>query len=107
SIAASAPPVLDRSFSVDVGNSSSWFTVALLLIGDQRDAIGGFGGSVLVDPLVAIAVAMPPGTFHWTVDVPPDELLAGIVVDLQALELDAGAPRGVSLTPGLELVLGF
>jgi hypothetical protein len=38
--------------------------------------------------------------------IPNDEALAGLVVDMQALEHDLGAVRGVSFTAGLELTLG-
>jgi hypothetical protein len=33
-------------------------------------------------------------------------MLCGLSIYLQALEIDAGASRGVSFTPGLQLVLG-
>jgi hypothetical protein len=32
--------------------------------------------------------------------------LCGFTVDLQAIEADPGAAKGVSFTPGLELLLG-
>jgi hypothetical protein len=40
-------------------------------------------------------------------ELPSDVTLLGATVDLQAFESDPGAAKGVSFTPGLELVLGY
>jgi hypothetical protein len=39
--------------------------------------------------------------------VPNDPALAMVPIDLQALEADPGAAKGVSFSAGLELVLGY
>jgi hypothetical protein len=38
---------------------------------------------------------------------PNDPALLGVASDLQAIEADPGATRGVSFTAGLELVIGY
>jgi Tol biopolymer transport system component len=106
-LVASANPTLNTSITLDLDDSARWYTVGILAIGVQRASVPGFGGTLLVDPIECVPVALAPGTLHWPADVPPDELLAGSIVDVQGLEVDAGAPQGVSLSPGLELVLGF
>ena len=106
-LVASAPPFLNATITLDLGNSAPWYTVGLFLAGQARAATPGFGGTILVDPLASFPFVAPPGTLHWPVDLPAVELLAGDVYVVQALLLDPGAPLGVALSNGLELVLGF
>jgi len=49
---------------------------------------------------------VPPWGSSFTGDLPLDAKLYGITIDLQVIERDPGAAKGVSFTPGLELVLG-
>ena len=58
-------------------------------------------------PALTIPLGLPPGGDSFTGDdLPTIASLCGVTVDLQAIELDPGAAKGVSFTPGLELVLG-
>jgi len=91
----------------EVGNSTSWFTVAILVVGVDPADLPAWGGELLVAPLFTVPVALYPGTTDFPGSVAPNELLAGVPIYLQALELDAGAPRGVSFTPGLMIAPGF
>src|SRR5262249_44572095 len=104
---ASAPPLLGGSFDVVVGNSTSWYTIGILALGVVPQSLPLHGGTLLVVPLFSLPVALYPGTTSFGEQVAPDELLAGMTVCLQALELDAAAPRGISFTPGLALTPGF
>src|SRR5262245_60264392 len=47
----------------------------------------------------------PPGGLSFQAELPGDPALCGVEVELQALELDPGATRGVSFTRGLKLYL--
>jgi Tol biopolymer transport system component len=107
SLDASAPPFLDSGFDLVVGNSTSWYTIGVLVLGLAPQSLPVRGGTLLVDPLLSLPIALVPGTTYFGQSLPPDELFAGATVYLQALELDAAAPRGVSFTPGLALTPGF
>ena len=106
-ISLSAPPLLHSGFDVVVTNSNAWFAVGLLLVGIDDADVPAWGGRLLVAPLMAVPVALWPGTTRFAEEVPPDEVLAGDHFFLQALELDPGAPKGISMTPGLDLVIGW
>jgi Tol biopolymer transport system component len=106
-LTASALPQLNTTFDLLVDGSGRWYTVGLLAIGDARASVPAWGGTLLVDPVICTAIVLAPGTNAIPEDVPPEELLAADVVDLQVLQVDPGAAGGVSFTPGLELTLGF
>jgi hypothetical protein len=55
--------------------------------------------------VLPISFSFGGDTFDWV--LPADPMLAGAMVDLQAVEADAAAPKGVSFTAGLELVVGY
>ena len=57
-------------------------------------------------PALVIPVSFSYGGDSFTGDIPDDPALCGVTIDLQAIEGDPGAAKGVSFTPGLELVLG-
>jgi Tol biopolymer transport system component len=103
-----APPVLNQPFDVALGNSLGKWTLALFLIGTQsQDLPSGLGGDLLVVPQWTQLFVVGPAGFDLTGTIPPEEQLTTLSFFLQALELDAGAPKGVSFTAGLELDVGF
>jgi Tol biopolymer transport system component len=107
SITPSADPTFGTTISLTVGNSLGATTDALVVIGTRRTQVPSvWGGELLVEPFLVMPVVLDAGGFTTTGDVPNDPSLFGFVLDLQALELDGGASRGVSFTDGLELVLG-
>jgi Tol biopolymer transport system component len=106
-LAPQSNPVLGASLTIDLDNSSGAATVALLFIGFQQTSIpSSWGGELVVVPLITIVVGIAPGATPFSGDLPDDDTLCGVTVDLQAIESDPGAAKGVSFTPGLELVLG-
>jgi hypothetical protein len=101
-------PVVGQSLSLSLSNSAGVTTVGLLLIGVNSAAIPtGKGGTLLVAPLLYIPVSLPPGGLTLTGSIPNDPSLYGFDLYLQGLELDAGASKGLSFTPGLDLYFGF
>ena len=104
---ASSNPVLGTSVALDLEESSGLWTWGVLFVGLQRTSLHtSLGGDLLVVPLSSEIVGLAPvGSMLWF-DLPSDEELCGIAVDLQVLEVDPGASEGVSFTQGLELVLG-
>jgi Tol biopolymer transport system component len=102
-----AQPVLSTALDVDLSNSAGAVTPGLLFIGFRRASIhSSRGGDLLVDPVLSQPVTIPANGLALSLVIPHDESLFGLLVDLQALELDPGAAKGISFTAGLELVLG-
>jgi hypothetical protein len=62
-----------------------------------------------LDLSTALRFLVPLGAAGGAVSgtVPNDPALAGVSVDLQALEYDAAVPHKLSFTPGLELRFGY
>ena len=105
---SSADPVLGTTITLDLANSSGAPTVGLLFAGFQRANLhSNLGGDLLVLPSWVLPISFSYGNnqFAWT--IPADPTLAGVILDLQAVEADAGAAKGVSFTAGLELVIGL
>jgi Tol biopolymer transport system component len=103
-----AAPVLGTSITLDVQNSSGQPTIGLLIAGFQRASLHtSRGGDLLVLPAYVLPITFSYGSnqFAWT--IPTDPTLAGAILDLQAVEADPGAAKGVSFTAGLELVVGL
>jgi Tol biopolymer transport system component len=100
-------PVLGSRLTVDVGNSSLDYTVGAMFIGFEQTAIrSSWGGDLLVEPVITQLVGLSPWGANLYGDLPNDESLIGFSIDLQAIEVDAGAAEGMSFTQGLELLLG-
>jgi len=107
-LGVAAPPLLNQPLDLQVSSSTGGWTAALLLIGTQSAQIPTrLGGDLLVVPLWTALVAVAPAGFDLFTEVPPDERFAAFDLYLQALEIDAGAPHGVSFTAGLDLQAGF
>jgi hypothetical protein len=101
-------PILGTAMTVDLSNSAGVPTVGLLFIGLQRcDLPTGFGGNLVVLPLITIPITVPAAGMSISGNLPDDPRLAGTTIDLQAVEADAGAIKGVSFSQGLELSLGY
>ena len=101
-------PVVGRHLDLDLSNSLGATTAGLVVIGVSQASIPtGKGGRLLVDPLLFLLVSVPASGLTLSGGVPNDPSLYGFDLDLQALELDAGAPLGLSFTPGLDLTFGY
>jgi Tol biopolymer transport system component len=106
-LSSSSGPVYGATTTLVIGNSSGAWTPALLAIGFGRASIPTrAGGTLLVDAPHFVVEAIPPPGLSLPFTVPLDPALCGLVVDLQALELDPGASFGISFTPGLEWTFG-
>jgi hypothetical protein len=106
-LTSSAPPVFGASVSIIVDNSVGSWTSALLVVGPARASIPTrAGGTLLVDAPTFFVEAIPPLGLTMPFTTPFDIALCGLSIDLQFLELDAGATYGISFTPGLEWTFG-
>jgi cold shock CspA family protein len=100
-------PVLGGSVTLDLGNSYGKISVGLTVLGFQQASIhSSLGGDLLVQPFSTFLVGLAPSGSTITGTLPDNDLFCGDEVDLQALEIDPGAAKGVSFTQGLELILG-
>jgi Tol biopolymer transport system component len=105
---ARSNPTLGASITLDIGNSQGRWAVGFLFAGLAQASIPtSAGGTLLVgQQILWLPVALMPFDMPVPGVVPSDPSLCGVAVFLQTLELDAGAPYGLSFTPGLELDLG-
>jgi hypothetical protein len=107
-ITSGSPPAIGTSVSLTIDNSAGVATPGLILVGVSQAFIPtNKGGTLLVDPLLFVPISLPAGSLTITGSIRNDPSLCGINVDLQALELDAGASNGLSFTAGLDLFLGY
>jgi len=105
---SSGDPTLGTTITLDLANSSGVPTSGLLFAGVQRATLHtNRGGDLLLLPLLALPITFAYGGNQYFWSIPADATLAGLTIDLQAVEADAGAALGVSFTPGLELAVGF
>ena len=105
---SSADPVLGTTITLGLENSSGAPTIGLLFAGFQRASIhSSLGGDLLVLPTWVLPISFSFGSNQLTWSIPADLALEGALLDLQAVEADAAAPKGVSFTAGLELVVGI
>lgn len=100
-------PARGTTFAVDIENSAGIYTVAFLLIGiEPIDVPTSLLGHLLVDPMAVAPIGLAPDRGTFSAEIPDVHDWLGAVAYLQALELDPWAARGVSFTPGLEVVIG-
>jgi FG-GAP repeat protein len=101
-------PIVGKTLKISLDNSAGVSTAAILVIGlDKASIPTGKGGTLLVDPLLFESLTLPAGGLTLSGKVPDDPTLYGLDLYLQALELDAGASKGISFTRGLDLFFGF
>ncbi|MEW6747789.1 MAG: hypothetical protein AB1486_34110 [Planctomycetota bacterium] len=104
---AASDPKSCTAVTLNLDNSLGANTTAVLFVGlaaaDQptiRD------GHLLVVPTNGFLLPLPAAGLALAGALPCDRVLCGVSVYLQALEVDAGASKGIAFTPGLQLVLG-
>jgi uncharacterized repeat protein (TIGR03803 family) len=103
-----ADPVIGKKVTLQVSNSRGVATGATLFLGLSRANLPLKGGTLLVGNVFFLfTTVIPPPSLTFSGDLPDDPALAGLVLDLQFLEADPGATKGLSFTPGLELALGY
>ncbi len=100
-------PILGATLNVYCENSLRAPTVGILFLGFQRAQLHtNFGGDLLLLPALCVPITFSFGLDTFTGTLPDDDLLCGELVDVQVIEADPGAVKGVSFTQGLEIVLG-
>jgi hypothetical protein len=101
-------PVVGKNLKIDLADSASVTTPAVLFLGFSAESLlTGKGGTLLVDPFLTLPLSVPPGGLVLSGTIPDDPALYGFHLYLQALEADAGASKGISFTRGLDLYFGY
>jgi len=102
-------PLVGASVDLRVTNSGDLQArPAALLVGPAAANIPFFGGTLLVDPLGAsvLPFTLLPIEGRLSLQMPRDRSTICGDAHLQAVEVDAGAPQGLSFTPGLRVRVG-
>ena len=96
------------TLTLTIGNSAGVNTTGFLYTGIQPASIPtNLGGTLLVSPLFTLPLSIPAPSLSMTGSIPNSSSLYCTSIYLQALELDSGASKGVSFTPGLHLHIGY
>jgi hypothetical protein len=111
----SGSPTRGSSISLDVRQGVG-AAIGALWIGAgpaSKTSLPLLGGTVLVQPALAVPIALGgaagvagAGALTLPLSIPMLPALVGANLNWQALLLDAGAPSGVSMTPGVETWIG-
>lgn len=107
-LVAQSNPVLCGTIEVFAGNSMGSNGSALLLVGfSAANQETPWDGSLLVVPSLTISLPIPATGLSIASTIPCDDSLCGLALFVQVVEMDPGASRGISFTPGLQLRLGI
>jgi Tol biopolymer transport system component len=106
-LTASASPQYGATIDLTFENSWGFWNVGFLLLGMQQTELQtAKDGTLLVAIADIIPLALNPAGTIVRGDIPFDAALCGFEIDLQGIELDPGASKGVAFTPGLQLLIG-
>ena len=101
-------PVLGEPFEVFLTNSRGSTTVAFLFLGFQEtQVVTSLDGTLWLVPFWTFRLQVPAAGLTLSQVLDGDPALAGARLFLQAIEVDPGASKGASFTPGLFVALGF
>ncbi len=106
-LTSSGPPRLCEPHGITIQNSSGSFTAASLFLGTTPvSLLTGYGGTLLVNPIISVPITLPIGSLFISATLPCDPTLCGAILYLQVLEADVAASSGVSFSRGLKLSYG-
>jgi hypothetical protein len=100
-------PVIGTTVTLDLANSYGRATAGLLFLGFEQTRMRTGSGDLLLVPSITQFIGLAPAGTSFSGSLPNDMAWIGFFIDLQAIEFDPGAVRGVSFTQGLELVFGL
>ena len=108
SLTAQSPPSFASNLTIDVGNSSGQSAVGVLFVGFVQTSIhSAWGGDLVVVPFLTVSIPVPPSGLPLSGGIPNQETLCGFTIDMQVIQSDPGAFKGVAFTPGLALQIGY
>jgi hypothetical protein len=104
---ASDLPAMCSVLRIGLTNSRGAPTLATVFMGLASDYLPtAWDGILLVTPMLARPMALPADGLTIEAMIPCQESLCGLELNLQALESDPGASKGVSFTDAVKLVIG-
>jgi len=107
-VTAISQPVVGTTMTAQIDNSAHANTTAFLFVGVSKLSIPlKNSGTLLVDPLQTIVLALPSHGLTLDADIPDDATLYNADFFVQVVEFDARASKGLSFTPGLQLRCGW
>lgn len=107
-LTAQSDPGIGTTCSLALSNSLGASTPGLLLLDLAPASIPlRSGATLLVAPSIVVPVTVPAAGLLFAGSIPNDPSLCFVSLFLQGIELDPGAVGQLSLTPGLELEIGF
>ena len=99
-------PVLGEALHLVLGSSSGAPAPGLLVLGLAPATLPFKGGTLLVSPALQVPLLSVPPAMSLSATLPASASLCGQHLYLQWIQADAGAPAGVALSVGLDLLLG-
>ena len=103
----SSTPLLGSTVTIQGSNVAGVPSAGVLIYGfAPADFPSGFGGRIMVDPIVFETHPFPLSGMTHSLVVPTDLSICGQSVFLQQVHLDVGAAQSFAFSPGLHLVLG-
>lgn len=106
-IGLDGPPSLGATRTLTIAGSSGVPSFGCFFFGlAQANTATGYGGTILVDPLIEYAYPVPagPGSYSFQVQCRPE--FCGWTIYAQAIQLDVGATHWVAFTRGLRIAYG-
>ncbi|MEZ5966985.1 MAG: Ig-like domain-containing protein [Planctomycetota bacterium] len=105
---ASGRPVLDTTITLDIQNTSGSNSAGVLVMSTERaNLVTPFGGALMTEPAITVAVPMPASGLSLPLAVPNSPAMIGLQVCSQSIQADAGAHFGLAFSRGLSMVLGL
>jgi uncharacterized sulfatase len=105
-LALSDLPLVGTAIQMEVSNSLGSSTLGIRIYGLNSASIPAFGGTLLVEPQFLVSHMIPATGFNLQLPIPNNLNFCGVPIYTQFLQIDSGAVAGVSLTPGLEMIVG-
>jgi iduronate 2-sulfatase len=106
SLTGNGPPVLGEPVSVDIGNSSGVATLGAALIGLSGVYPGSPGStSFTVQAQIVRFVSIPANGLSVPFSLPSGPAFHELPLGIQVLQIDPGAPGGVSISRALAVLL--
>jgi Tol biopolymer transport system component len=106
-LTSNVPPQYGATIDLSFDNSAGFWNVGFLLLGMQQAELPtAKDGTLLVAIADIIPLALNPAGTIVQGAIPFDAAFCGFEIDLQGIELDPGASKGVAFTPGLQLLIG-
>ncbi|MCC6673044.1 MAG: hypothetical protein IT458_18410 [Planctomycetes bacterium] len=103
-LGVAARPVIGQTTTLHAANSSGVNNASgVLVIGLQTAALPVLGGTLLVNPTLALPLPIPTPRLELGIPIPNTPALVGNPVFFQCVQVDAGASQGVAFSRGLEL----